>query len=292
MTDRPRIRIDVLVPSDATVGEGPVWDVDTSTLLWVDIPRGTMYRSAPHGVTTAEVKLPFSLGAVALTSDGTVVAACEQGVGLLDGHELDLRIPIRVPGERMNDAKVDPAGRLWAGSTAIDFAPGRGSLHVVTPDWQHCVAATGFVLPNGLDWSPDGTTFYLADSMRQCVYAYDFDVTDGALGERRNLITFDVPGELPDGLTVDTDGCVWLAIWGGARVVRIAPDGTLLATVDIPVRQPSSCTFGGSDLSVLYVTSARDGVDAPEGSLDGSVFAVTGLGTAGHAPHRFGGELA
>jgi sugar lactone lactonase YvrE len=280
-------QVDVTVRAQAIVGEGPVWQPETGVLHWVDIPQGTIFSSVPGSSASAGVQLPWSVGAVALDRDGGLVFAGAAGFGLITDDGYDLRLPFSRPGERMNDAKVDPAGRFWAGSTAVDFRAGAGALHVVDGGWTHRVARTGFTLPNGLDWSPDGTEFYLADSYQRAVYAYPFDLEDGALGAPRTVLSLDDADGVPDGLTVDADGCLWIAIWGGGRLIRVAPTGELLTTVPMPVRQPSSCAFGGPGLDVLFVTSARDGLDLPDDAVDGSVFEVTGLDVSGLAASRF-----
>lgn len=188
----------------------------------------------------------------------------------------------------MNDAKCDPAGRFWAGSTAIDFTPGRGALHVLEADGAHRVAVDGLILPNGLDWSPAGDVFYLADTYRHEISAWDYDVTDGALTNRRPFASFNARDGMPDGLTIDVDGCIWVAMWGGHRVIRLDPAGKAIQTIDLPVAQPSSCMFGGPDLDTLFVTSAAEGLQLGDGALDGSVFAIAGLRTQGLPVSRFG----
>jgi sugar lactone lactonase YvrE len=192
----------------------------------------------------------------------------------------------------MNDAKCDPHGRLWAGSTQMEFAGGQGALHMLDADWRHKIVLHGLTLPNGLGWSPDGRTFYLIDSIARELNA--FDVTPGgcALSGRRVLTTFGEDAGLPDGMTVDSTGCLWIAMWGGGRIVRVSPEGSVIDVVPVPVAQPSSCAFGGPGLDVLYVTSAREGLDLPPlpaTAVDGSVLAVRGLGVTGLPGTRFGG---
>jgi sugar lactone lactonase YvrE len=188
----------------------------------------------------------------------------------------------------MNDAKCDPAGRFWAGSTALDFETGRGALHVLRPDWSTDVVWDGFALPNGMGWSPDSHAFYLADSVAHAIYAFDFDVASGTPSAQRTLIEFTEADGMPDGLCVDTDGCLWVAMWGGARVLRISPAGDVLGSIAMPVRQPSSCAFAGD---LLCVTSARDGLRVSGESLDGSVFRVAGTGSSGLPQAGFGQAL-
>jgi sugar lactone lactonase YvrE len=282
------MKVELVVRGDAQIGEGPVWRPETASLLWVDIAGQNVHESDPATGATMTRHLPESVGAVALT-DGSddLLLACQSGFGSLRGDEFASLATVLDRSERMNDAKCDPAGRFWAGSTAQDFSAGRGRLHVLEPGGEHRVAVTGLTLPNGLDWSLDGKIFYLADSLAHEIIAWDYDVTDGTLTDRRTFASFTGEG-IPDGLTIDTDGCLWVAVWGGHRVVRLDPGGRVVRIVDLPVAQPSSCTFGGPGLDTLFVTSAAEGLPTADGSLDGSVFAITGTGAQGRPVSRFG----
>ena len=272
---------EVFVPCDARVGEGPVVEQAAGRLLFVDIPRGRLLRAdlRESGPATEVARVGMSLGAVGTRRGGGWVAACAAGFGFLgtDGS-LAVEHPILAdPALRMNDAKCDSAGRFWAGSTELDFTPGRGALHCWDPETGVRTVVEGLTLPNGLGWSPDDTVFYLADSIRRVVLTSTFDVRNGTIGRLSELIHID--DGLPDGLCVDEDGCLWLAVWSTGEVRRYDPRGRLMATVRFPVSQPSSCAFGPG--GVLYVTSARQEVDPGREPLAGSVFAVdVGVGGA------------
>jgi len=159
------------------------------------------------------------------------------------------------------------------------------------PDWTVHTALEGLTLPNGLGWSTDDRTFYLADTMEHVLWAFDFDPESAVLGKRRVLRTFDDSGGMPDGLCVDASGRIWLAMWGGGRIAVLAPDGRLLTEIAVPVRQPSSCAFAGRDLDVLCVTSARDGLGLADDdpAADGSVLAIMGTGGRGVLAVPFAG---
>ena len=265
---------EVFVPCDAQVGEGPVVEEAAGRLVFVDIPQGRLLRAdlRKPGPATEIANVGMSLGAVAPRRSGGWVAACAEGFGTLrpDGA-LTVRHPVLAdPALRMNDAKCDSAGRFWVGSTHVSFEPGRGALHCWDPRRGVRTVTEGLTLPNGLDWSPDAAVFYLADSMRRVVLRAAFDVRDGTIGPFSELIHVD--GGLPDGLCVDEDGCLWLAVWGAGEVRRHDPHGRLLATVRFPVSRPSSCAFGPD--GTLFVTSAREGTEAAREPLAGSVFAV------------------
>jgi sugar lactone lactonase YvrE len=277
---------DVLARADADTGEGPVIDARSGLLAWVDIPRGGLYLTDRSTGETTVRHYPTMLGAIAPRMSSGWAAAVKEGFAYLggtDGGDSDLDIADLVlpdPERRMNDAKCDERGRMWAGSTTMTFVPGAGQLHCWDGAGPSRVVRTGMRLPNGIGWSPDGRHLYVVDSFASIVHRATFDLDDGAVGEFEPF--YSVPaGEIPDGLCVDSDGCLWLAMWGGFEVRRLSPAGQLIATLPVPVPQPSSCAL--DDAGTLYVTSARSGLD--EATLaaypeSGSVFAVA----AGIAP--------
>lgn len=284
------IRLDVAVRARARVGEGPVWDGRTGELHWVDILAGEVHTTTPADAwRTRTTTCPTWIGAVAPRDSTGLVAATRDGFAVIDADgDYEDRLPFLPDGVRMNDGACDAAGRFWAGSNDEGFAPGRGALHVLEPDWTCRTVLDGLTLPNGIGWSPGQDTLYLADTMEHVIWAFDFDVAAGALRRRRPFVVLPATSSLPDGLCVDAAGDVWVAMWGGARVDRYAPDGTLKDALDLPVRQPSSCAFAGPDLATLIVTSACEGLDGTEG-LDGSLLAISGLDVAGRPDHVFAG---
>lgn len=283
--------ITVAFPGSARVGEGPFWDDRSGLLHWVDILSGRIHTGDPR---TGEQRVPITLrtlvgAAVPKTSGGFVAATSEGFADVRDDGTWTTRLGFLPAGQRMNDAKCDPSGRFWAGSNDLDFAPGQGALHVLSADWSSEQVLDGLALPNGLAWSPDGRTFYLVDTMAGEVYAFDVVPGTPAPANRRLLARFPQETGMPDGMTIDAQGCLWIAMWEGDRLVRLSPEGRVLTEVEMPVHQPSSCAFGGPDLDVLYVTSAREGLDLPERDPAGSVFAVRGLGVRGLPAERFRG---
>ncbi|WP_188543760.1 SMP-30/gluconolactonase/LRE family protein [Rhodococcoides trifolii] len=272
--------------ADAQVGEGPFWDEREAILHWVDIPRGLIHRTDGHTTTT---HVPTTVGAAIPRSSGPgYVVAIGEGFGTVVGDELEVTHPILPRDHRMNDAKCDARGRLWAGSCHQQFSAGAGVLHVLDSELGVRTAATGFSLPNGLGWSPANDTFYLVDSVEHTVHAWDFDLDTGAVDNQRTLARFEDADGLPDGLCIDEDGCIWVAMWGGGSVRRLSPAGVELSRIDVPVQQPSSCAFAGPELDVLIVTSARDGLQSPS-RIDGSVLAVHELGARGVPVARYAG---
>lgn len=280
---------DVAVKARATVGEGPVWDPRSGRLCWVDIIEGALYQSDLETGEQSRSALSTMLGAAVPRSDkdGFAVAVSD-GFGLFAGDTLQIVDPaIPEPSRRMNDAKCDSRGRLWAGSTYLDFAPGGGALHRWDGGEPSAVVETGFTLPNGLGWSPDDSTMYLIDSVDHAVLSAPFHAADGRVGTFQKA--FDVEGGLPDGMAIDMDGFLWIAIWGGSEVRRYSPGGDVVARIPMPVNKPSSCCFG--DDGTLYITSASadlSEIELREQPLAGSVFAIS-TDTRGVPVHSFVG---
>lgn len=286
MTNDNEIR--AAVRARSRVGEGPVWH--DGRLHWVDILAGEVHVSDLDSGATSTTTVPTWVGAAVPMNGGGHVAATREGYARIVDGELDTVHDFLPEGIRMNDAKCDPQGRFWAGSCAEDFTRGAGALHRLDADWTCTTVLEGLTQPNGLGWSPDGRTFYLVDTQDLALYAYPHDPVSGALGERRTVATFDVERDgYPDGLAIDERGCVWIAMWAGAAVLQIAPDGAVLRRLSLPVSQTTSCAFVGHGLRDLCVTSAAESLAPAEDDLDGSVFVVRGLGVSGVPVSTFAG---
>ena len=227
------------------LSEGPRWHHERQELLWVDIlgcqvHRGTLSGNGGLDRMTSTA-IDRHVGAVAPALErGYVVAA---GAGFLfldeDGSVQELAQPEGSRTDvRMNDGACDPQGRFWAGTMAYDESPGTGALYRLELDGSCSTVLTGLTIANGIGWSPDGRTMYLNDSGTGCLDAFDFEGSSGAIARRRTLVHGDRPGVVPDGLTVDAEGGIWVAWWGGSAVSRYGPDGTLLATDPAPGRAP------------------------------------------------------
>ncbi|PAX07702.1 IclR family transcriptional regulator [Sphingomonas lenta] len=267
-------------PSGAFLGEAPAWLPDQDALLWVDILAPAINVSTPANGGTRSVRTPELVSAVVPRRRGGFVATMQgsiRGIDLHSGDTTDVAVPTDMTGRRFNDAKCDPAGRLWAGTLALDASPGQGTLYRLDVDGALHAVERGFHICNGLGWSPDATRFYLADSGAATIFVYDYDLASGTVANRRALVECDASHGVPDGLAVDEDGYLWVAIWDGWEVRRYAPDGSLDRTVAVPVPRPTSCAFGGPDLRTLYVTSARIRLSATQlaaAPLSGSVFSM------------------
>ncbi len=265
----------LLIEADAEIGEGPVFDHRTGDFCWVDIARGHLFRYDPALKTQNCWELPTMLGAIAprSTQPGFAVAVSEGFGFVVDGKLTVVDAALPTPDTRMNDAKCDPLGRLWGGSTALDFEPGQGALHCWDGRTPSAVKRGGLTLPNGLGWNAEADVMYLADSKTGVIMWASFDVERGEVGDFQTLATVD--HGVPDGLAVDVEGCLWVAIWGGAVVHRYDPTGRLIQSIPMPVSQPSSCAFAAD--GTLLITSARAGLSTKALALEplaGSVFTI------------------
>lgn len=251
-------------PAGAVVGEGPIWDAEEGAVYWVDIKAPAVHRYAPASGGTRSWPMPERIGCIAMRRGGGFIAGFKSGFAFLDLP--DGRIgkigdpePDR-PNNRINDGKCDAAGRFWAGTMDDEEREPTGWLYRLDPDltWRRTDGA--YTVTNGPAFSPDGRTVYLADSVGRTVYAFDL-AADGTLANKRPFVRFEKADGFPDGMTTDAEGFLWIAHWGGWRVTRFAPDGSVDRAVDLPVAQVTSCVFGGPDFETLYVTSAAIGLD-------------------------------
>lgn len=267
---------DVAVRAEATLGEGPTWDPATGRLLWLDILGARLYSYDPAtGRQTVRVT-DQHVGAAKPRAGGGLVLNLRDGVALLDAdgafswlhHE-------PVPGRRANDAAVAPDGSLWAGTMRYDEAPGGGTLARFTADGLATTVLDDVAVSNGTGWSPDGRLMYYADSPTRRVDVFDYD--GELVSGRREFLVIEEGAGFPDGLTVDADGCVWVALWDGGAVRRYTPDGRLDRTISLPTPRVTACAFGGPDLTDLYITTARVGLNPPH-PVAGSLLVVPGAG--------------
>ena len=247
----------------AELGEGPVWDAASGTLYWVDLFAGVVHRYQPASGLTGNVEVGEIIGCVVPRQSGGLLAATATGIHHLDpatGAKTRVSaIEADRPETHCNDGKVDPAGRFWFGSIAVDRTSDvLGNLYSLEPDLTVTQRLAGVDNTNGMDWSPDGRTMYYIDSLTRQVTAYDYDAASGAIANPRPLVTLPEGTGVPDGMTVSADGTLWVAHWGGARVTRWHPaTGALLQTIAVPANLTTSCAFAGPALDELYITTAR-----------------------------------
>ena len=262
----------------ASLGEGPCWDAEAGALYWTDIAAHRVHRLTGDGAHT-EWDTGQPPGAVVPRAGGGLVLAASEGFLAMDPGTGSLSmlaaVEPDVPGNRMNDGACDRAGRFFAGTMASDESPGAGALYVLATDHQVTRLVAGVGISNGIGWSPDDQRMYYIDSLTYRVDLFDYEPGTGAIGNRRMFASLGAGEVMPDGLAVDSEGSVWVALWGGSEIRRYAPDGRLTLTVDVPAANVTSCAFGGPDLRTLYITTA-----AGPGRSGGALFACQ-VGVAG-----------
>ena len=290
------LTISSCVPRRTVLGEGVRWDAARRELLWVDIAEGRLMRQGLVGnrlEDLGELRLDRPLGAVApVEGDDGWLAAAGRGLARLgrDGRLAPIA-ELAPAGHRVNDANVDHAGRAFVGTMSEDQTAGAGALHRLDSDGRATRLLDGLTVPNGIDWSPDRTSLYLVESSPGAVWAFPYDAASGALGDRRTLI--EIPrdvGGVPDGMTVDRDGDLWVAFYGGGAVRRYAPDGTLRQVIHLPAAQATSCGFAGPELDILFVATATEGYDEDRMArepISGTLLRVDGLDANGVAARAF-----
>ncbi|MGW4543522.1 SMP-30/gluconolactonase/LRE family protein [Streptomyces chartreusis] len=267
---------EVAVRAEAELGEGPTWDARSGRLLWIDILGARIHTYDPVSGRRTVRTTPQHVGAVKPRAGGGLVLNLRDGVGLLDADDSFRWLHHEpVPGRRANDAAVAPDGSLWAGTMRYDEAPGGGSLSRFTGDGSADLVLDDVAVSNGTGWSPDGSLMYYIDSPTRRIDV--FDHADGRVGDRRPFAEIEDGAGFPDGLTVDADGCVWVALWDGSAVRRYTPAGELDRVIELPVPRVTACAFAGPDLTDLYITTARVGLKSPL-PLSGSLLVVPGAG--------------
>jgi len=278
MTHRMLPAAEILYRHDAYVGEAPVWDPRVGRLIWVDIPNNHVFSTNPSTGETSRRELDRAVGVVLPRAAGGYVAALQDGFYALPDEgapELIAAVEADDPTTRFNDGETDPQGRLWAGTMGWEAEPAAGSLYRLDADGSVTRMVEGVTISNGLGWSPDGTTMYYVDTPTLRVDCFDFDPLTGDIARRREFVTIRHGGGRPDGLTVDSEGAVWVATWPGYGVHRYLPDGSLDAVIPLPVSNVSSIELGGPDLRDAFITTAWELLSEDEHAaqpLAGSLF--------------------
>jgi sugar lactone lactonase YvrE len=265
--------VDVVVAAGAELGEGPCWDARRRRLLWVDIPVGLLHVLDPSTGDDRTIPVHQPLGAAVPEASGGFAVAVRDGFGRLgDDGRLEVVVDLHRPGLRMNDGKCSPDGAFWAGTMADEGRRPVGVLYRLGPGWQGAEAVLGdLTISNGLAWSADGKRMYFIDTPTRRVDVFDAEPGSATLRSRRPLVEVPPGGGNPDGMTIDDEGCLWVALAHAGRVQRYRPDGVPDLTVELPVPQVTSCCFGGDGGDVLFVTTGKRG--AEDDPLAGAVFA-------------------
>ncbi|MGV1049848.1 MAG: SMP-30/gluconolactonase/LRE family protein [Solirubrobacterales bacterium] len=256
--------VEVALDCGCELGEGPFWDGEERRLLWVDVKAGTLHSWSPGDGSRRRRRFDGLLGfAIPRRGGGTIAGVDRRLVRTGPGGDSEVIAEVEGehPGNRFNDAKCDPGGRLWAGTMSIEREPGVAALYRVEPDGSIDRALDGLTISNGLGWSPDAATMYLIDSTTQRIDAFDFDLAGGRLARRRAFAEIDPGDGLPDGMAVDADGGVWVALFGGGELRRYRADGGLDLRLALPTSNCTCPAFGGERLEDLYLTTAKHKLD-------------------------------
>lgn len=275
------LQAECVIRAQNELGEGPVWDDRLGELFWVDINGCKLHRFRPSDGRQSAYSLERKVGSAVPAADGSWILAMADGFYRLD---LDSGRTERIvhtdepdPLNRLNDGKCDRNGRFWAGTMSAKWQKD-GSLYTLESGGKLTRRLSGVVCSNGLAWNADNTILYYIDSAKKLVHAFDYDAASGNISNRRTVIAYPEGQGGPDGMTIDSEGMLWIGHWGGWQVSRWNPlTGEKLLAVDIPARNVTSCAFGGKQLDELYVTTARvgnEGEDMTRQPLAGSVFRV------------------
>ena len=271
------------------LGEGPIWTPETNSVTWTDITQNTFHTANIDTGKTESFGVPSMIGAIAQTKDGHYIAATQKGFARisLEGKYSPLHSFLQ-DDMRMNDGKVDPAGRFWAGSMALSFEKDRGSLYVLETDNSYQKVLGNITLSNGMGWSPDAQYFYYIDSIPGVLKRFEYDLDNGKISNPKNLITFAAASGVPDGMSVSSDGKLVVALWDGGRIEIYEPTGAKVSEIKLGVSRPTCCTFAGPNQDILIVSTASQGIDRADEPLAGKILAVTGTGLSGLPTQQYG----
>ncbi|MGG6265287.1 SMP-30/gluconolactonase/LRE family protein [Leptolyngbya sp. AN03gr2] len=263
---RCNMTVQIVVDARARLGECPVWNVDRQQLFWVDAYNYRVHQFDPATGQNRFFDVGDVVSAIALAGENRLLIALRDRLAFLniDSGEVTpfYQFKFPYPNTRCNDGKSDSKGRFWIGT--VSEAPQQAELYRYDPDGSIRVMETELTISNGLGWSPDQSTFYLTDSVKHQIYAYDFDVESGTIQNRRTLIDLSDEEVEPDGLSIDTEGNIWTALWNGWCIACFNASGQELKRIELPIQRPTSVTFGGSQLTDLYITSASVGLSQKE----------------------------
>jgi len=290
-----RDEVELVIDLKSDLGEGPLWHSPTSTLVFVDTNKGIIHRFDPATSALASMDVGVEIGAAIPRRRGGFVASSTDGLMAVNettrSVELLVSIEGDLPSNRMNDAKCDSRGRLWSGTFSKKFERKVGSLYRIDTDLTVTRVTSGVTISNGIGWNSDETKMYYVDTAARGVDVFDYDIGTGTATNKRRFVDISRDFGMPDGITVDAEDCVWVALYYGGAVRRYSPQGEWLATVSLPVSRVTSCGFGGSNLDELYITTANQMVDG-EGrqheKLSGGLFRCR-VGVSGLPVFEFGG---
>lgn len=288
------IQINQIGKTLSTLGEGPVWDEINQCILWIDIVNARIIEHNILSETEKTLSTGSMIGSFALMEDGNIIAALQEGIVIIDrstGEKQIISTPeINIPSNRFNDGKCSPDGHFWAGSMSLNETDPSGFLYSIDGDYNIHQHEKGLTISNGLCWSLDKKYFYFIDTPTLQVVRYDY--SNGSIQNKQSIIHIDAAKDgYPDGMTIDTEGKLWIAHWGGWQVTRWDPStGEKLDAVKLPVSQVTSICFGGAGFDEMFVTSARRGLTEEQlirEPLAGGTFQIKNTGFKGLPFYRF-----
>ncbi len=287
-----RIPAETVSETRTELGEGPIWDEISQRLVWIDISGKQLLVTNPTTGQSDSVPTPSQIGAVALRATGGFLAALEDGLYVADDTNqwiLLAGIESDDSTTRLNEGKCDPHGAFVGGTMAIDDRQGTASLYRVNGAGLVECLLRGLTISNGLEWTADGATMYHIDTPTRAVKAYRYDSLVPDLGQPTQVVEVPKGQGYPDGMTLDSEGCLWVALWDGRAVHRYTPDGTLDTVIELPVSRVTSCTFGGANLDTLFITTASYGLDdeAKQAQPEAGALFAASVGVSGFTPSRF-----
>jgi sugar lactone lactonase YvrE len=278
-----------VLDAQAALGEGPIWNIQKSVLHWVDINNNRVHTFDPQTGNDTFIDVGEKPGCIVRRRSGGLVVGLPEKFSALEGYLLTPLAHLEKGlGNRMNDGKCDPAGRFWCGSMHPDFKTGAGNLWMMDKNLKVELKIAGVTISNGLAWTSDCKTMYYIDTPTGQLDAFDFDIATGAITNRRMAFKNTWGGHF-DGMTIDTDDNLYIAIWSGGRVLKVNPrTGELMATIIVPGVKNVTCpTFGGKNLNELFITSSGEGADRKEEPNAGALFHIVLSDCRGLAPYEF-----
>ncbi len=278
------------------LGEGPVWDATNQQILWLDIKRGIIHSYNRNSVTHNSFSVGEMIGSIVPRRNGGFIAGLESGIAFIDIEKNFVQHivnPEEGIGNRFNDGKCDAAGRFWAGTMSLKEEDNKGNLYVMETDLSLKKKIENVTISNGLAWNADNSVMYYINTPTNYVFAFDYDIETGNISNQRVVIDLTHEQGYADGMTIDEEGMLWIAFYGGWRVDRYDPStGKLLQQIELPAENVTCCTFGGPDLDDLYITTATQGMSEQqlkEQPDAGKLFVVENISVKGMLPQKFKG---